>query len=273
MQEGTSSLMQMAKVSVAVQALSEKRLPFISVLCDPTFGGVSASYAMQADVRIAVCQLSKARDGGSSSTTTVSSDEPRIGFAGPAVILNTMCESNQSRYDQQCPPDFQSASFVRDYGQIDMVLGLDDLKDGQRSLEEKVGLLAFLLTVNMKEASGEGKDLIDIDDLTKKHMLSKLNKLNEHEHADNSSRDSIGPDSNGSVFNYTKSRLIDRPQTQDILYCLLAHFVELSGDGKVGRDNCLRGGVGVFDGVACVSLGNVLTADLIPISRSITTDI
>ena len=260
MQEGTSSLMQMAKVSVAVQALSEKRLPFISVLCDPTFGGVSASYAMQADVRIAVCQLSKARDGGrnsSSSTTTTTaagSDEPRIGFAGPAVILNTMCESNQSRYDQQCPPDFQSASFVKDYGQIDMVL--DNLKDGQSSLEEKVGLIAFLLTINTKEANGERKDLmIDIDDLTKKHMLSKLS-----EHTDNSSMKSIEPTSNeSSVFNYTKSRLIDRPQTQDILHCLLAHFVELSGDGKVGRDNCLRGGVGVFDGVACVSLGNLFS--------------
>lgn len=265
MQEGTSSLMQMAKVSVAVQALSEKRLPFISVLCDPTFGGVSASYAMQADVRIAVCQPSKSR--GSSSSTVVSSDEPRIGFAGPAVILNTMCESNQSRYDQQCPPDFQSASFVRDYGQIDMVLDscLNINEGGQSSLEEKVGLIAFLLTVNTKEAHGEGKDVmidIEIDDLTKKHMLSKLN---EHEHEN--ATDSIEPcttitttttsnsDSSSSVFNYTKSRLIDRPQTQDILHCLLSHFVELSGDGKVGRDNCLRGGVGVFDGVACVSLG------------------
>jgi len=234
--------MQMAKVSVAVQALSDKRLPFISVLCDPTFGGVSASYAMQADVRIAVCQLSKAHDGSS-----MSRDEPRIGFAGPAVILNTMCESNQSRYDQQCPPDFQSATFVRDYGQIDMVL---DLADGQRSLEERVGLIAFLLTVNTKVTKG-GKDLmIDNDDLTKKHMLSKLN-----EHAVDSVADIVGPASNGSVFNYTTSRLIDRPQSQDIMNCLLTHFVELSGDGKVGRDNCLRGGMGVFDGVACVSLG------------------
>ena len=71
MQEGTSSLMQMAKVSVAVEALRRERLPFVSVLSDPTYGGVSASYAMQADVRIA-----------SSSTT-------RIGFAG-------MCHLNIS---------------------------------------------------------------------------------------------------------------------------------------------------------------------------------
>jgi len=72
MQEGTSSLMQMAKVSVAVEALHRAGVPFVSVLNDPTYGGVSASYAMQADVRIAL-------------------SDARIGFAGPAVILNTMC--------------------------------------------------------------------------------------------------------------------------------------------------------------------------------------
>jgi acetyl-CoA carboxylase beta subunit len=69
MQEGTSSLMQMAKVSVAVEALRRQRLPFVAVLSDPTYGGVSASYAMQADVRIAA----------SAST--------RIGFAGQCLLL------------------------------------------------------------------------------------------------------------------------------------------------------------------------------------------
>jgi acetyl-CoA carboxylase beta subunit len=54
MQEGTSSLMQMAKVAVAVEALHKAKLPFIAVLNDPTYGGVSASYAMQADIRIAL---------------------------------------------------------------------------------------------------------------------------------------------------------------------------------------------------------------------------
>ena len=78
MQEGTSSLMQMAKVSVAVEAMHREGLPFIAVLNDPTYGGVSASYAMQADVKIAL-------------------SDARIGFAGPAVILNTMCEADQSK--------------------------------------------------------------------------------------------------------------------------------------------------------------------------------
>ena len=71
MQEGTLSLMQMAKVSVAIAALRKAGLPFVAILMDPTYGGVSASYAMQADVRIGF-------------------KGARIGFAGPSVILDTM---------------------------------------------------------------------------------------------------------------------------------------------------------------------------------------
>lgn len=97
MQEGTSSLMQMAKVSVAVDALRRAGLPFIVVLNDPTYGGVSASYAMQGDVRIAT-------------------QDARIGFAGPQVILNTMCEADQTKFDSTCPPDFQSADYVFQHG-------------------------------------------------------------------------------------------------------------------------------------------------------------
>ena len=63
---------------MAVEALRREGIPFLSVLVDPTYGGVSASYAMQADVRLAVA-------------------DARIGFAGPAVILNTMCQMDQVR--------------------------------------------------------------------------------------------------------------------------------------------------------------------------------
>ena len=73
---------------MAVDALRREGVPFVSVLSDPTYGGVSASYAMQADIRVAV---------GSA----------RIGFAGPAVILNTMFEMDQSKFDEACPENFQ----------------------------------------------------------------------------------------------------------------------------------------------------------------------
>jgi hypothetical protein len=189
-------------VSVAVQALSEKRLPFISVLCDPTLGGVSGSYAMQADVRIAVTQ--PAKNGAASG------EEARIGFAGPAVILNTMCESNQARYDEQCPDDFQSASFVRDCGQIDMVLEGD-----QACVERTVAGIAHLLTVNIARAGS--------DSAIKQGLLSKLNATNGVDSAEEAN----GTSAAEHTFNYTRSRLIDRPQTQDILTALFSSFFEL----------------------------------------------
>jgi acetyl-CoA carboxylase carboxyl transferase subunit beta len=95
MQEGILSLMQMAKTSAAVAKLGEAGLPFISVLTDPTFGGVTASFAMLGDIIIA---------------------EPKslIGFAGPRVIEQTI--------KQQLPAGFQRAEFLLDHGMIDMIV-------------------------------------------------------------------------------------------------------------------------------------------------------
>ena len=103
MQEGTLSLMQMAKVSVAVDAHRRAGLAFVSVLEDPTYGGVSASYAMQADVKVALPRA-------------------RIGFAGPGVILNTMFEMDQAKYDAACPAEFQSSEYCLANGAVDVVV-------------------------------------------------------------------------------------------------------------------------------------------------------
>ena len=102
MQEGTLSLMQMAKISAALAALDEARLPFISVLTDPTTGGVTASFAMLGDVNIA---------------------EPRalIGFAGPRVIEQTI--------RQTLPEGFQRSEFLLDHGMLDMIVDRRELKD------------------------------------------------------------------------------------------------------------------------------------------------
>lgn len=217
MQEGTSSLMQMAKVSVAVQALHDNGLPFLSILCDPTYGGVSASYAMQSDVKIAMTK------------------DTRIGFAGPAVILNTMCEQNQTLFDQQCPPDFQAASFVYQNGQIDIVL--EDQGDSEKQQIHAEQVVCSLVSKLMK------KDV--------QTLLSPQSEV---------SGEVI--DANSHEFNYTTSRLMDRPQTQDLISNLFADFVELSGDGKVGRDVCLKGGLASFvrsDGArqSCVVISTV----------------
>jgi acetyl-CoA carboxylase carboxyl transferase alpha subunit len=225
MQEGTSSLMQMAKVSVAVQAASNAGIPFISVLCDPTYGGVSASYAMQADVRIAVSEVKDANASGKSN-------EARIGFAGPQVILNTMCEANQTLFDQKCPTDFQAASFVYNSGQVDMVLKVPAGNDAQRLIEEKVADIAFMLINRGNPANEQISQIAE--------PVFGPTPENEKKAAEE--------------FNYTRSRIIDRPQTQDIITNVFENFIELSGDGKVGRDACLRGGLASFHGVTCVAI-------------------
>jgi acetyl-CoA carboxylase carboxyl transferase subunit beta len=95
MQEGTLSLLQMAKISSALAQLDKSRLPFISVLTDPTTGGVTASFAMLGDVIIA---------------------EPKalIGFAGPRVIEQTI--------RQKLPKDFQRSEFLLEHGMLDAVV-------------------------------------------------------------------------------------------------------------------------------------------------------
>ncbi|HVA93659.1 MAG TPA: acetyl-CoA carboxylase, carboxyltransferase subunit beta [Candidatus Dormibacteraeota bacterium] len=101
MMEGTISLMQLAKVSAALARLDEVRLPFISVLTDPTTGGVTASYAMLGDINIA---------------------EPGalIGFAGPRVIEQTM--------RQKLPKGFQTSEFLLEHGFLDAVIHRKELK-------------------------------------------------------------------------------------------------------------------------------------------------
>ena len=107
MQEGILSLMQMAKTSAAVAKLGEAKVPFISILADPTFGGVTASIAMLGDVIIA---------------------EPKalIGFAGPRVIEQTI--------KQQLPDQFQRAEFLLDHGMIDMIVERKQLKEAVSTL-------------------------------------------------------------------------------------------------------------------------------------------
>lgn len=112
MQEGLTSLMQMAKTTAALSQLSAQGLPFISVLTDPTMGGVSASFAMIGDVVIA---------------------EPGalIGFAGPRVIEQTV--------RQTLPEGFQRSEFLLDHGAIDMIVD-------RREMRDRLGNLLSLFT-------------------------------------------------------------------------------------------------------------------------------
>ena len=118
MQEGLLSLMQMAKTTAALTLLSSRKLPFISVLSDPTMGGVSASFAFMGDVVIA---------------------EPRalVGFAGPRVIEQTVRE--------KLPEGFQRAEFLLEKGAIDMIVD-------RRKMREEIARLLALLTQQPADA-------------------------------------------------------------------------------------------------------------------------
>ena len=111
MQEALFSLMQMAKTSAALAKMSKRGLPYISVLTDPTMGGVSASLAMLGDVNIA---------------------EPKalIGFAGPRVIEQTVRET--------LPPGFQRSEFLVEKGAIDMIVDRREMRDTLYSILSKL---------------------------------------------------------------------------------------------------------------------------------------
>jgi acetyl-CoA carboxylase carboxyl transferase subunit beta len=102
MQESILSLMQMAKTSAALAKLREAGLPFVSVLTDPTTGGVTASFAMLGDINMA---------------------EPKalIGFAGPRVIEQTI--------RQKLPEGFQRAEYLLEHGMVDLIVARKDMKE------------------------------------------------------------------------------------------------------------------------------------------------
>ena len=112
MMEGTISLMQLAKVSAALARLDDAKVPYISVLTDPTTGGVTASFAMLGDLNIG---------------------EPGalIGFAGPRVIEQTI--------RQKLPEGFQRSEFLVEHGMLDMVVDRRELK---KTLVRCLGFLA-----------------------------------------------------------------------------------------------------------------------------------
>jgi len=122
MQEGLLSLLQMSKTSAALARMAQARLPFISVLTDPTTGGVSASLAMLGDLNIG---------------------EPRalIGFAGPRVIEQTVRET--------LPEGFQRSEFLLEHGAIDMIVDRRDMRD------RIAAVLAMLLRRPPAEAPAE----------------------------------------------------------------------------------------------------------------------
>lgn len=128
MQESILSLMQMAKTCAALSKLAEERLPFISILTNPTTGGVTASFASLGDVIIA---------------------EPKalIGFAGPRVIEQTI--------KQELPEGFQRSEFLMDHGMIDIVCSRENLR---QTLEVLLPFLEVRIAATTHEAEKDEED-------------------------------------------------------------------------------------------------------------------
>lgn len=117
--------------------------------------------------------------------------DSRIGFAGPAVILNTMCEANQAKFDSECPADFQSASYLEQYGQIDFMIDSiegEDKASTQTRVQGQVGQVAALL---MQKAGG-----------------TNTGAAKSSVYAEPTEADINRP------FNYLNSREMTRPQAQ-----------------------------------------------------------
>lgn len=130
MQESLFSLMQMAKTSAALARLSKASLPFISVMSNPTMGGVSASLAMLGDINIA---------------------EPNalIGFAGPRVIEQTVRE--------KLPEGFQRAEFLQNKGAVDMIIQRSKLRD---EIAVLISLLMSIDTPTVKKTEDDSSDVM-----------------------------------------------------------------------------------------------------------------
>jgi acetyl-CoA carboxylase carboxyl transferase subunit beta len=140
MQEGVLSLMQMAKVSAAIARLRDARLPYIAVCCDPTTGGVAASFASLGDLNLA---------------------EPgaTIGFAGRRVIEQTT--------NQQLPENFQRAEFVLAHGMLDAIVPRHQMR---------FTLAQLLKMLGRRQASGSGRGRISGRQTPRASKLSRRNQ-------------------------------------------------------------------------------------------------
>lgn len=226
MQEGIISLMQMAKTSAALKRHSESGNLYISVLTDPTTGGVTASFAMLGDIIMA-------------------EPDALIGFAGPRVIEQTI--------GQKLPKGFQKSEFLLEHGFIDLIVERQNLKN---KLSEIIKLHY------PKKSSEENYKVIDEKDLQKLNEESneiKVDRNWQREKSESDSEKSPVNDGNCETENKTFqnnltpwekvqiSRENKRPTGLDYIEKLVENFTELHGDRYFGDDSAIVGGIGTVN--------------------------
>ena len=208
MQEGITSLMQMAKTSAALERHSKAGLLYVSVLTEPTTGGVTASFAMLGDIILA---------------------EPGalIGFAGPRVIEQTI--------RQKLPKGFQRAEFLVEHGFVDDIVKRENLKETlgrilemhERSQED------FAESVQRGNADRTIAETDQIDTNRDKKQSSGHTGINPYLTA---------------WDRVQLSRKIDRPSGSDYIEALFTDFMEFHGDRNYGDDRAIIGGIAKFHG-------------------------
>jgi acyl-CoA carboxylase subunit beta len=210
MQEGTLSLMQMAKTSAALGRLAEAGIPYFSLLADPTYGGVSASFATLGDLIIA---------------------EPRarVGFAGPQVIEQTI--------RQKLPEGFQTAEFLMEKGQVDLIVPRAELP----------GVLKKLLAYHRLEtgaAQGSG-------------VRGQGSETRSDGSALTPDPSRLTPVSNRSAWESVQlARHRDRPNLQEYIELLFDDFTEVHGDRNFRDDPSIVGGLALLEGRPVMVIGH-----------------
>lgn len=239
MQEGLYSLMQMAKTSMAVGQLSEAGMLYITVLCDPTTGGVTASFATQADI-------------------ILTEPEALIGFAGRRVVEATTRE--------RLPEDFQSAEAALANGQVDAIVHRHDMK---RTLTDILALHGYPRISMPTSNGGEAqtgtvydKPVVRRDHVRSPGLMSRIFGRRERRralkdaaqimvmapagavpetHADVDDAEAVG-----SVV--ARARSLDRPTARYFLEELFDDFIELHGDRISYDDPAIITGIALFEG-------------------------
>ncbi len=216
MQEGMVSLMQMAKTSAALKRHHEAGQLYVSVLTDPTTGGVTASFAMLGDIILA---------------------EPGalIGFAGPRVIEQTI--------GQKLPEGFQRAEFLVEHGFVDKIVKREELKE----------TLALILKLHKKPESGcladwKPEKAVDRAAFEEKEQNSSAKRAH---HGSGKAAGAI----RSAWDSVLLSRKADRPVATDYINAIFDDFMEFHGDRYCKDDGAIVGGIASFHGMPVTVIG------------------
>lgn len=225
MQEGMTSLMQMAKTSAALKRHSDAGLLYITVLTDPTTGGVTASFAMLGDIILA---------------------EPKalIGFAGPRVIEQTI--------HKKLPKGFQRSEFLLKHGFIDKIVERKDMK----TVLEQILTMHRLTTKHSGIVKNTGAVSEIKMDLNTVNLSSKREDVQavSNKNAGKSRKQKLSLAQKKRAGEKTAwervltSREKDRPVGEDYIYGLFEEFIEFHGDRNFGDDAAICGGIAYFQG-------------------------